>query len=127
MDDVARRRLEGWVDNFGDSAATFPSSGPVAVGHAPIRARMASTFADSSVHVAWHPIYATLATSGELGYTYGYYRWTSRDEKGAPAPPLEGKYLTVWRRDPSGRWRVVVDIGNGSPVPDGFFADAAKR
>jgi ketosteroid isomerase-like protein len=123
MDDVARRRLEGWVDHFADSAATFPPGKLVNVGRAPIRKGMAATFADSSVHVVWHPAYANVSASGDLGYTWGYYRWTSRDEKGAPAPPAEGKYLTIWRRDATGRWKVVVDTGNQGPVPAGFFGE----
>lgn len=124
MDDVARRRLEGWVDHFADSAATFPPGKLVNVGRAPIRKGMAATFADSSVHVAWYPVYASVAASGDLGYTWGYYRWTSRDDKGVPAPPADGKYLTIWRRDASGRWKVVVDTGNQGPVPAGFFEGA---
>jgi hypothetical protein len=24
-----------------------------------------------------------------------------------------GKYVTIWRRAPSGDWKVVLDIGNG--------------
>ena len=127
MDDVARRRLEGWVDAFADSAATFPPGSLVSVGRERIRRGMAATFADTSVHVVWHPVYATLAASGDLGYTYGYYRWTSRDDKGVPAPPAEGKFLTIWRRDDAGRWRVVVDMGNAGPVPGGFFDGAAVR
>lgn len=121
MDDVARRRLEGWVDHFADSAVTLPPGKLVQVGRAPIRKGMAATFADTSVHVAWYPVYAMVAASGDLGYTWGYYRWTSRDDKGAPAPPADGKYLTIWRRAPSGRWAVVVDTGNPGPVPAGFF------
>lgn len=127
MDDVARRRLDGWVDAFADSAATFPPGSLVSVGREHIRKGMAATFADTSVHVAWHPVYATLAASGDLGYTYGYYRWTSRDDKGLPAPPAEGKFLTIWRRDDAGRWRVVVDMGNAGPVPTHFFDDGAAR
>jgi ketosteroid isomerase-like protein len=121
MEDVGRRRLNGWVDAFADSAATFPPGQLVSVGREHIRKGMAATFADTSVHVVWHPVYATLAASGDLGYTYGYYRWTSRDDKGLPAPPAEGKFLTIWRRDDAGRWRVVVDMGNAGPVPGGFF------
>jgi ketosteroid isomerase-like protein len=110
------------VDAFADSAATFPPGSLVSVGRERIRRGMTATFADTSVHVVWHPVYATLAASGDLGYTYGYYRWTGRDDKGAPAPPAEGKFLTIWRRDDAGRWRVVVDMGNAGPVPPNFFA-----
>ena len=122
MEDVAQRRLEGWAAGFADSAATFPGGGPIVLGHDAIRSRMAAVFADTSVHVAWHPVYATVSGSGEDGYTYGYYRWTSRDEHGAAAPPQVGKYVTIWRRERDGTWRVVVDLGTAGPVPDQFFA-----
>ena len=28
-----------------------------------------------------------------------------------------GKYLTIWKRQPNGSWRFVVDGGNLSPTP----------
>ncbi len=127
MEDVSRRRLDGWVNGFGDSAATFPPGGPITLGREVIRTRMERIFADTSTHAVWHPVYVAVACSGEMGYTYGYYRWTSRDERGMAAQPQTGKYVTVWRREPTRGWRVVVDLGNAGPAPEHFFSADVTR
>lgn len=116
-----KHRAPAWTSYFSEDAATFPQRGPIAIGKAPILAGMSRVLGDSSVHVQWHPIYAELAQSGELGYTYGYARWTSRDSTGAAQAPTYSKYVTLWRRDASGAWKVVADLGNDAKVPAGFF------
>ncbi|MBV9879386.1 MAG: hypothetical protein JO180_02775 [Gemmatirosa sp.] len=121
MRETDTRRVDGWVDAFVDDAASFAPRAPIGVGTAPIRAGMGRALGDSSVHVVWHPVYAEVARSGDLGYTYGYARWSSRDSTGKALPTSDSKYVTIWRRDAAGRWKVVADLGNEAKVPDGFF------
>ena len=66
--------------------------------------------------LAIRPLHATVAASGELGYTLGTYE---RSVSGADGGPLRrpGRYLAVWRRDPRGVWRTVVEIHNPLDVP----------
>jgi len=48
--------------------------------------------------------------SGDLGYTHGTYRRervNSEDE----AVVETGRYVTIWRRNADGKWKVVLDIG----------------
>jgi ketosteroid isomerase-like protein len=68
--------------------------------------------AESSL--SWHPVFAAVAGSRDLGYTIGEYTSTGRGPTGAAVQRF-GKYLTVWRRQPNGVWKFVVDGGNGSP------------
>lgn len=63
-------------------------------------------------HLEWAPTAATIAPSGDLGFTVG--EATSREEDGALGYT---KYLTVWRRQPGGAWRFVADGGNARPAP----------
>jgi hypothetical protein len=42
-----------------------------------------------------------------------------RYELRAPARTVEGRYLTVWRRDAAGRWRALFDHGLENPLPPG--------
>ncbi len=116
-----KHRAPAWTSYFTDDAATFPQRGPIATGKKPILEGMSRVLGDTSVHVEWHPIYAELAKSGDLGYTYGYARWMSRDSTGAQRAPTYSKYVTLWRRDATGEWKVVADLGNDAKVPDGFF------
>jgi len=68
--------------------------------------------AESSL--TWHPVFAAVAGSRDLGYTIGEYTSTGRGPTGAAVQRF-GKYLTVWKRQPNGTWKFVVDGGNGSP------------
>jgi ketosteroid isomerase-like protein len=51
-----------------------------------------------------------IASSNDLAFTYG--RYTTVNE---PTGPDSGYYVHVWRRDGSGRWKLVVDVQN--PLP----------
>ena len=62
----------------------------------------------------WTPQYAEVAKSGELGYTWGKYVLSYRDEKGEEQKSY-GKYLNIWKKQKDGSWKVAVDIGNSSP------------
>ncbi|MEP6904810.1 MAG: hypothetical protein ABI875_01930 [Gemmatimonadales bacterium] len=89
-------------------AATLPGSGEIIIGPAAIRARML----ESSIATAkwdWRPVYAEASTRGDLGFTVGEATIkppNSSDE-------YHSKYLTLWRRQPDGSIRFIVDGGNG--------------
>lgn len=60
--------------------------------------------------LSWQPENGKVATSGDLGYTWGNYELTYKNDKGR-AETEKGKYLNIWvKRD--GQWRVTVDMGN---------------
>ena len=64
----------------------------------------------------WTPQYAEVAKSGELGYTWGTYILSYKDEKGEEQKSY-GKYLNIWKKQTDGSWKVAVDMGNSSPKP----------
>jgi ketosteroid isomerase-like protein len=55
-----------------------------------------------------HLIRAELSAAGDLGWTFGI---TSR--RGASGP-LASAFTRIWKRDDTGRWRIVVDISSPS-------------
>jgi|KBSMisStaDraftv2_1062788.scaffolds.fasta_scaffold243899_2 ketosteroid isomerase-like protein len=71
----------------------------------------------------WHPAIAAVARAGDLGFTTGPYAITGR----APAVRelAQGMFFSVWRRQPDGDWRVIVDGGapTRAPVPDAAFGE----
>ena len=64
----------------------------------------------------WRPVYADAVESGDLGWTVGEYVFTGRGMNGSVVQRF-GKYLTIWKKQPGGEWRFVVDGGNPSPTP----------
>jgi len=107
---VATGRLDAWVGFFADSGTQFRAGRPV-VGRAAVREFMAPAFADTTWQLTWEPHRAEIATSGDLGYTIGRYESRHRDANGAEVVRT-GSYVTIWRRQPDGQWKVAVDIGN---------------
>ena len=64
--------------------------------------------------LTWVPTKGEVLGAGDLGYTTG--RSVFR-RKGADGKIVErrGQYLTVWRKQPDGSWKVVFDTGSTLP------------
>ena len=107
------RGVEGWLEYFADSGVQV-TPGRNVVGKAAIRALMAPDLADTTRLLSWRPTSAEVSASGDLGYTIG--RWELGPRAGG-APLLTGSYVTIWRKQADGSWRVVLDVGNNDPVP----------
>jgi len=67
-----------------------------------------SKSSDSSFVLTWEPIYEKIASSGELGYTYGTYALTLKESKNVK----RGTYVTIWEKQNDGDWKFVLDSGN---------------
>ncbi|MGE0127035.1 MAG: hypothetical protein AB7U82_02930 [Blastocatellales bacterium] len=57
----------------------------------------------------WAPIYGDVARSGDLGYSTGPF--TIEDRSGQNRPTAHGLFFSIWKKQSSGDWRVVVDMG----------------
>lgn len=76
-------------------------------------------FNDTTFTVSWDPQGGEVATSEDLGYTWGIY--TLQTQAGSQ----KGSYLTVWRKQPDGRWKFThdastlgVELSNASETPE---------
>jgi len=107
--------LEGWIAAFAENGRVLPADGPMVTGPSAIRDIFTPLFAQPGFEITWAPAGAEVATSGDLGYTYGHWK-TSMPTVGAGVEEAEGKYVTIWSRDSQGRWRVLLDIGNTQPA-----------
>ena len=97
-----------------DARVILPGQ-PVLVGTDAIRQMVAGTRAIPGFHISWTPDSAVVSPSGDFGYTYGTNRITAPDSTGALHTAV-GRYITVWRKEPGGRWRCSVDISNEGPA-----------
>ncbi len=64
-----------------------------------------------SKSITWEPLYAEVAKSGELGYTWGNWKFAGKDTT------IYGNYFTVWKKQNDGKWKVALDGGNTTPPP----------
>lgn len=61
--------------------------------------------------VTWAPQGAGVAQSGELGYTWGRWSNVTYDDDGIMIDTY-GKYVTIWKKQEDGSWKIAVDIWN---------------
>jgi ketosteroid isomerase-like protein len=59
----------------------------------------------------WKPAKAVIAESGELGYTFGFWTFIAQSDTS------RGTYLTIWKKDSSGKWKYIADTGNDGLAP----------
>lgn len=111
---TTRRGVDGWVEAFAPHGKLF-GPGPILEGHDAIRQAMAGIGEEGNTLV-WEPVYAEAGPAGDFGYTHGTYRRERTDPDGNVQVET-GKYVSVWRRDETGRFRVVIDTGHPDPPP----------
>jgi ketosteroid isomerase-like protein len=61
----------------------------------------------------WAPMFGDISLAGDLGYTTGPVLYTDTSEN--PKPTRHAMYFSVWQKQPDGSWKVVVDMGVGTP------------
>ena len=108
---VEKGAAEAFYLYLADDAVQLPAGLPPIVGREKIRASMSGS---SKAVLKWEPVKAEVAKSGDLGYTWGNYEISWQGEDGR-TEKLYGKYLNIWKKQPDGTWKAVVDIGNQAP------------
>jgi ketosteroid isomerase-like protein len=89
----------------------YPPNEPISVGVEGVRKTWESIFADPTHTISWKVVNASVAQSGEIGYTTGTYEFSGKGSDGKSYTD-KGKYVTVWSRGHDGKWLVVHDIFN---------------
>jgi ketosteroid isomerase-like protein len=65
----------------------------------------------------WKPRAVELASSGDVGFTWGICEFRQSDVKGRQAVRY-GKYVTAWKKQIDGSWKAQLLIRNASPPPE---------
>jgi len=63
---------------------------------------------EEDVSLKWEPEYIDVASSGDMGYTFGRYTFTVTDYNGK-ITRSQGIFHTVWKKQEDGTWRFVWD------------------
>ena len=69
--------------------------------------------------LSWHPLYAEIASSGDLGWTTGPWEW-GQDSTGKSFQAT-GNYITIWKRQADSTWKFVLDVGVAHLAPMAQF------
>lgn len=107
---VATGGADAWLAGFDPAGGSWSPAGRVeSTEH--LDAMRAVLRPDSSLR--WKPVHAGLAPAGDAGFTVGTWTASRRDDKGAWSEVDHGWYVTIWRRQPDGTWKVWFDAPVG--------------
>ena len=113
----AAKDLERMLAFFTDDASELSPNAPMATGKEALRKAWSAYFATPGFAISWQPTKVEASRGSDLGYSMGTYELTTHDPTGKPITD-RGKYVTVWKKQADGTWKVVADIFNSDlPAP----------
>jgi ketosteroid isomerase-like protein len=109
------KNVDAWVAFYADTAAVLPPNEPVANRREAMRKSVSELLTLPGLSIDWKPTKIEIASSGELAYLYGAYSlgW---DHNGKRATD-KGKNVEIWKKQPNGQWKCVVDTWNSDLAP----------
>ena len=104
------------ADFYADDAILMPTAEPVVRGKAAIEEEWNHILAIPAFQNESKLAGVEVASAGDLAYTYGSYRSQLMGEDGKLTTE-PGKWLTIWKKQPDGGWRIAVDTYNTDIPP----------
>ncbi len=103
------------ADNFADDAIVMPPASPAVRGRDAVRADMAREVARAPSEVKeFNLTTEDVMVAGDLAVETGAFEFVPRSTTAAPE---KGKYVTVWKRQSDGSWKIVRDVYNSDAPP----------
>ena len=109
-DAISQQGLEGWAAYFTDDGTMIQEGAGEIRGRETIGAAMDNA-ANAITSFSWSPERAEVSNGGDLGYTVGNYQTTMVGPEGEELHST-GLYVSIWRRQEDGGWKVEMDLGN---------------
>ena len=63
---------------------------------------------DTGFTLSWEPNDGDIASSGDLGYTYGIYAMKPNSKDTV----IYGTYTSIWKKEKNGKWKFILGSGN---------------
>jgi ketosteroid isomerase-like protein len=107
---VADSGAPAWNARFAPDIVKPGDGGLVLLrGVTPVAANDKAIFSDPSRILRWEPTDAAGYADGRTGITVGRSAWVRRST--GTDTISTGRYLTLWRKQPDGSWKILMDTG----------------
>ena len=115
---IAQRDLEKIMSFYADEAKLLPTAESLVAGKEAITKEWGHILAIPDFENKSTMTNLEVASGGDMAYTTGTYVAKMMGESGKPATE-PGKWVSIWKKQRDGKWRIVVDIYNTDvPPPD---------
>lgn len=105
------KQVDSWMVFYADDAVVLPPNDKAASGKQSIRKPVNDLLGLPELSISWQPTGVEVAQSGDLAYLYGAYDLSFKDPNGKTVSD-KGKNLEIWKKEPDGSWKCVVDTWN---------------
>ena len=113
---AAAHDLDRTVPFWSDDATILAPGMPPVVGKEAIRKYVAGAFATPGFSITWKTERVDVARSGDMAYSSGSDRMSFNGPDGKPVIE-ESHSVAVWKKQPDGAWKCVMDVMSPSPPP----------
>ena len=118
MNALAQGDVDAYLSVYMDDAVWMPPGATEILGKEAARPRITQTFEAATLEPVFEPQEQTVM-SPEWIADRGHYSVVVTPKAGGESRQEVGFYLTIWRRDAEGRWKIYFDIWNTNrPVVD---------
>lgn len=101
-------RNASFVENFADKSVIFTDKW-ITYGK-----RFSKDQKALPLVLKWEPEFIDISLSRDFGFSTG--PWEAQEYRPNTAPVATGYYLTVWKKQPDGVWKVILDGGSTTPA-----------
>ncbi len=113
---TAGKNVDSVVSYWSDDAVVMEPGQPVAEGKAAIRKYVEESYKTPGFRIHWVSGKPVFSPDGKMAYMRATDEMDVPGANGAPMT-LHLRGYSIWRLDPDGQWRCVVDISNEAPAP----------
>jgi uncharacterized protein (TIGR02246 family) len=114
--DMAAKAFDKIAGYYADDAILYTNGAPAAVGKEAIQA-MAKTLPGMDLDLKFSSTKVDVAKSGDLGYVRGTYTEIATDPKTKKRSMEKGNYVTVYKKQADGGWKIIEDINTPDSAP----------
>ncbi len=109
----SEKDLESFLSFISEDASMLPPNAPTLSGKDAIREFCSELYSNPGFALKCQVRHAEVSRGSDLGYTIGNYVLTHHDAAGK-AVTDHGKYVTIWKRQSDGTWKMIVDTWNSN-------------
>jgi ketosteroid isomerase-like protein len=116
--DFHSRDVEKIVSHYSDDAVVIDRGEPPAKGPQEAKKLYTEAAADPASSLDFAPLEIAIAASGDIGYVRGFYKAVNTVPNTGKTAEEKGTYISIYKKQANGRWKVAVDIGSAeTPAP----------
>ena len=112
LKDAALKDPARFASYYAEDALVLSPNMPLIAGKNKIQAGLTTLMADPNFALTFHSTQVEASNGGDMVYTIGTYSRTVSDPKSRQPVTDKGNYLTVWKKQADGNWKVVTDMDN---------------